>query len=63
MFRLIKMWRGDKAHKKGLAQLSDYLERQKQQQGFLVIFEQNVEKSWKKGWIRRNGKKIFIVRV
>jgi energy-coupling factor transporter ATP-binding protein EcfA2 len=59
----LKMWRGDKAHKKGLAQLTDYLERQKQQQGFLVIFEQNVEKTWKKGWIRKNGKKVFAVWV
>jgi Predicted AAA-ATPase/PD-(D/E)XK nuclease superfamily len=59
----LKMWRGDKAHKKGLAQLTDYLERQKQQQGFLVIFEQNKEKTWKKGWIRTNGKKVFAVWV
>jgi hypothetical protein len=59
----LKMWRGNVAHKKGLAQLSDYLERQLLPEGFLVIFEQNVEKTWKKGWIRANGKKVFAVWV
>jgi hypothetical protein len=59
----LKMWRGDKAHKKGLTQLSDYLTRQNQDTGFLVIFEQTTEKSWKKGWLKSNGKKIFAVWV
>jgi AAA-like domain len=59
----LKMWRGNVAHKKGLVQLGDYLERQHQDQGFLVIFEQNIEKTWKKGWIRANGKKVFAVWV
>ncbi len=59
----LKMWRGNAAHKKGLVQLGDYLDRQNESQGFLVIFEQNVEKSWKKGWIRANGKKVFAVWV
>lgn len=59
----LKMWRGNVAHKKGLAQLGDYLDRQNLPEGFLVIFEQNMEKSWKKGWIRVNGKKVFAVWV
>jgi hypothetical protein len=59
----LKMWRGNVAHKKGLVQLSDYLDRQHQSEGFLVVFEQNVEKTWKKGWIRANGKKVFAVWV
>jgi hypothetical protein len=59
----LKMWRGNVAHKKGLVQLGDYLDRQNQLEGFLVIFEQNVEKTWKKGWIRANGKKVFAVWV
>ncbi len=59
----LKMWRGNVAHKKGLVQLGDYLDRQNQSEGFLVIFEQSVEKSWKKGWIRANGKKVFAVWV
>jgi hypothetical protein len=59
----LKMWRGPAAHKKGLVQLSDYLDRQDLPEGFLVIFEQNVEKTWKKGWIKANGKKVFAVWV
>ena len=59
----LKMWRGNVAHKKGLVQLGDYLDRQNQNQGFMVIFEQNVEKTWKKGWIRANGKRVFAVWV
>jgi hypothetical protein len=59
----LKMWRGNVAHKKGLVQLGDYLDRQNLPEGFLVIFEQTVEKSWKKGWIRANGKKVFAVWV
>ncbi|NJN34516.1 MAG: AAA family ATPase, partial [Saprospiraceae bacterium] len=59
----LKMWRDDVAHKKGLVQLGDYLDRQHQEQGYLVIFEQNVQKTWKKGWIRANGKKVFAVWV
>jgi hypothetical protein len=59
----LKMWHGNVAHKKGLVQLSDYLDRQNQSEGYLVIFEQNVTKTWKKGWIRANGKKVFAVWV
>ena len=59
----LKMWRGNVAHKKGLVQLGDYLDRQDLPEGFLVIFENTVEKSWKKGWIRANGKKVFAVWV
>jgi hypothetical protein len=59
----LKMWRGEVAHKRGLAQLNDYLERQLQQQGFLVIFEQKTQKTWKSGWIRMRGKRIFVVYV
>jgi energy-coupling factor transporter ATP-binding protein EcfA2 len=59
----LKMWYGNAAHKKGLVQLGDYLDRQNQSEGYLVIFEQNVTKTWKKGWIRANGKKVFAVWV
>jgi hypothetical protein len=59
----LKMWHGNVAHKKGLVQLSDYLDRQNQSEGYLVIFDKNVEKTWKKGWIRANGKKVFAVWV
>jgi hypothetical protein len=59
----MKMWYGDTAHKRGLAQLRDYLERQNLTTGYLVIFEKTGAKSWKKGWIRSGGKKIFAIWV
>ena len=59
----LKIWRGDVAHRRGLKQLSDYLERQFLDTGYLVIFEKTATKSWKKGWIRSNGKRIFAVWV
>jgi energy-coupling factor transporter ATP-binding protein EcfA2 len=59
----LKMWHGNVAHKKGLIQLGDYLDRQYQSEGYLVIFDKNVEKTWKKGWIRATGKKVFAVWV
>ena len=57
------MWRGKVAHAKGLKQLGDYMDRQQLPEGFLVVFEQKNEKTWKKGWLRVNGKRIFAVWV
>ncbi|MDZ7878435.1 MAG: AAA family ATPase [Saprospiraceae bacterium] len=59
----LKMWRGKVAHDKGLKQLGNYLDRQLLPEGFLVIFEQTATKSWKKGWIKVNGKRVFAVWV
>ena len=59
----LKIWRGKVAHAKGLAQLSNYLDRQLLPEGFLVIFEKTVPKSWKKGWLKVNGKRVFAVWV
>ena len=59
----LKMWRGKVAHAKGLKQLGDYMDRQQLPEGFLVIFEQKNEKTWKKGWLRVNGKRVFAVWV
>jgi hypothetical protein len=46
-----------------LVQLGDYLDRQNQSEGYLVVFDKSVEKTWKKGWIRANGKRVFAVWV
>ena len=59
----LKIWRGNEAHKRGLKQLGDYLERQVLDTGYLVIFENTATKSWKKGWIKADGKKVFAVWV
>lgn len=59
----LKVWHGKAAHTKGLTQLGDYLERQNLHEGYLVIFEQTKDKTWKKGWIKSSDKKIFAVWV
>jgi hypothetical protein len=59
----LKRWYGDAAHQRGLAQLSDYLDIQGEQAGYLVIFEYNKVKSWDKQWIDYKGKRIFAVWV
>ena len=59
----LKIWRGKVAHDKGLKQLGNYLDRQQLAEGFLVIFEQTTTKTWKKGWLRVNGKRVFAVWV
>ncbi len=59
----LKIWHGLAAHKKGLTQLVDYLDRQTIEEGYLVIFDQRKKKSWKKEWVTVNGKKVFAIWV
>ena len=59
----LKIWYGEEAHQKGLTQLTDYLDRQNLDTGYLVIFDHSKKKSWKKDWLERDGKRIFWARV
>jgi hypothetical protein len=59
----LKRWYGDVAHEKGIVQLTDYLEIHGVNTGYLVIFEYNKVKSWRKEWIDSKGKRIFAVWV
>ncbi|MFM9948817.1 MAG: AAA-like domain-containing protein [Saprospiraceae bacterium] len=60
----LKVWRGEVAHEKGLMQLSDYLNRQNLQEGYLVIFDQrSVQKTWAQEWLDVDGKRIFSIWV
>jgi hypothetical protein len=59
----LKIWRGPAAHKTGLAQLADYLNRQAIEEGYLIIFDQRKKKSWKKEWVKTGGKKVFVIWV
>ena len=59
----LKLWYGAVAHEKGLQQLSDYLDRQGLQTGYLVIFDHSKKKFWKKDWTEVNGKRILWARV
>ncbi len=61
----LKIWRGPEAHKKGLDQLADYLERTNLEKGYLIIFDsrQSKEKDWKQLTEKVNNKEIIAVRV
>ena len=59
----LKIWHGDAAHEKGLTQLADYLDRLGLEAGYLLIFDHNKKKTWKKDWVVVAGKRIFWARV
>ena len=59
----LKLWYGAVAHEKGLQQLTDYLDRQNLQTGYLLIFDHSKKKFWKKDWVEVNGKRVLWLRV
>lgn len=59
----LKIWYSDKAHERGLAQLTDYLERQNHHKGWLLIFDHRKKKTWKTQVVQNDGKDIFAVWV
>ena len=59
----LKVWRGEEYHKKGLEQLADYLDINNQDRGYLLIFNFNKNKEYKKEEVIVEGKEIFEVFV
>jgi PD-(D/E)XK nuclease superfamily len=59
----LKIWRGEKAHQKGLIQLADYLESQQMNEGYLLIFDHHKIKNWAYEPTIEKGKRIFMVWV
>ncbi len=61
----LKIWRGPKAHKEGLQQLTGYLEHSHSPKGYLIIFDTGKRKrnQWSKETIHIQNKEIFMVRV
>jgi PD-(D/E)XK nuclease superfamily len=59
----LKLWRGQKLHEKGLVQLTDYLESQQLNEGYLLIFDHAEIKKWANEWITVQGKRIFMIWV
>lgn len=61
----LKIWRGQKAHEKGIKQLMDYLDKTNLSKGYLVIFDfrKTKQKDWKHEKINRESKEIFVVFV
>ena len=59
----LKVWYGEESHKKGLKQLTEYLEIKSQKQGYLVIFSFNKNKEYTAKKYNLDGKEIFEVVV
>lgn len=59
----LKIWRGEEYHQKGLKQLSDYLDNQELNVGYLLIYNFNKNKEYKNEKIMFDGKEIFIAWV
>ncbi len=59
----LKVWRGEAAHQRGLAQLAGYLDGLGLREGFLVIFDHSTVKSWRQERIEVEGKSVFAVWV
>ena len=59
----LKIWRGEKYHQRGLQQLADYLDINEQNKGYLLIFNFNKDKEYKKEAINKAGKEIIEVFV
>lgn len=59
----LKIWRGEQAHRRGLDQLADYLDRHEVNEGWLLIFDNRAKPAWKQETIHHKGKQIFAVWV
>ncbi len=57
----LKIWRGEKYHKKGITQISNYLDTYSLKKGYLLIFNFNKNKEFKKEIIKYNDKELFTV--
>ncbi len=59
----LKIWYGEKAHKEGLQQLSDYLALYGLSEGYLLIYNFNKNKEYKQEQLEFKGKQILAVWV
>ena len=59
----LKVWHGEEYHEKGLKQLVNYLDINNQDKGYLLVFNFNKNKEYKKEEVIVEGKEIFEVFV
>lgn len=59
----LKIWNGRKYEEKGLEQLTEYLDAQKLDIGYMLIFNFNNEKEYTAQWLEVKGKKVLEVVV
>jgi hypothetical protein len=57
----LKIWRGESYHQEGIRQLCDYLDRQNEPIGYLLVYDLRKESGRAGEWekIEREGKEIF----
>lgn len=55
----LKIWNGRKYEEKGLEQLAEYLEIQKLDAGYMIVYNFNSDKKYTAGWVEIKGRKIF----
>ncbi|HBY20517.1 MAG TPA: AAA family ATPase [Clostridiales bacterium] len=60
----LKIWHGEKYEERGVEQLLDYMKIQKEETGYMVVFDFRKEKKeYKNEWIEVEGRRIFEVVV
>ncbi len=61
----LKIWRGEAYHEEGIRQLCDYLDRQNQSKGYLLIYDIRKERAKQGAWekIEKPGKEIYAAWV
>jgi hypothetical protein len=59
----LKKWYGQKKYKEGLKQLTDYLDNRLTKTGFMITFNFNKNKEYKKEWITLDGYRIYSIIV
>jgi hypothetical protein len=61
----LKIWRGQVYHREGIDRLCDYLDRQNQTRGYLLVYDLRKETGKQGEWekIETQGKEIYIAWV
>jgi len=59
----LKIWNGRKYEEKGLEQLAEYLDTQKLEEGYMVVFNFNTDKKYSSQWLEVKGRRLFEVIV
>jgi hypothetical protein len=61
----LKIWRGQAYHRDGINQLCDYLDRQNQTRGYLLVYDLRKETGKQGEWekIKKQGKEIYAAWV
>ena len=59
----LKIWHGDKYEERGVEQLLNYIKIQKEETGYMVVFDFRKEKEYKNEWIEVDGRRIYEIVV